>query len=277
MHCPPRDAEREARHRHRLLTRYRHRAWLTEEIDLRLDSHLDGIRISPRHILDLSHGPAGAHLGQRYPAAQLTRVDTTVYGQQPIPAADLTSTDSSALASDTGCADLIYANLTLSRCDDLVAALASCHRASAPGGLFVFSAFGPATLAELRNLDADPDLMPPVQLHDLHDLGDQLLKSGFGDPVMDSEHLTITYPSLRKLLREVRDHDGLRARPGPNSPGMASSIRSLSERYPDRTEDGRYALSVEIVYGHAWRTALRKTADDSSPLAAKTAVLKRFR
>jgi malonyl-CoA O-methyltransferase len=31
----------------------------------------------------------------------------------------------------------------------------------------------------------------------MHDLGDMLVAAGFGDPVMDMEMITLTYPSPR--------------------------------------------------------------------------------
>src|SRR5690625_6024944 len=68
----------------------------------------------------------------------------------------------------------------------------------------MFSAFGPATLRELREAMAQAELpFTGMQFVDMHDYGDQLLQSGFEDPVMDQETITLTYQTAEKLLSEV--------------------------------------------------------------------------
>jgi hypothetical protein len=39
---------------------------------------------------------------------------------------------------------------------------------------------------------------------DMHDIGDQLLQSGFQSPVMEMETLTLTYQSVTDLLRDLK-------------------------------------------------------------------------
>ena len=47
----------------------------------------------------------------------------------------------------------------------------------------------------------DSRAMPFV---DMHDFGDMMVASGFANPVMDAEIITLTYASASELLREVR-------------------------------------------------------------------------
>jgi malonyl-CoA O-methyltransferase len=65
-----------------------------------------------------------------------------------------------------------------------------------PGGLLLFSTFGPDTLKELRAAWRAADGHTHVsRFIDMHDLGDALVRAGLGEPVMDMEHLTLTYPT----------------------------------------------------------------------------------
>ena len=38
----------------------------------------------------------------------------------------------------------------------------------------------------------------------MHDVGDMMVRAGFADPVMDMEYLTLTYPDVRALMRELK-------------------------------------------------------------------------
>jgi malonyl-CoA O-methyltransferase len=58
---------------------------------------------------------------------------------------------------------------------------------------------GPDTLKELARAFAGIDGYTHVsRFLDMHDLGDMLVQSGFADPVMDMEMLTVTYASPRR-------------------------------------------------------------------------------
>jgi malonyl-CoA O-methyltransferase len=57
-----------------------------------------------------------------------------------------------------------------------------------PGGLLIFSTFGPDTLKELRAAFVSADAHVHVNTFgDMHDLGDALVGAGFADPVMEME------------------------------------------------------------------------------------------
>jgi malonyl-CoA O-methyltransferase len=98
-----------------------------------------------------------------------------------------------------------------------------------------------------------------VEFTDMHDIGDALVQAGFADPVMDQEHLTLTWESPRALLEE------LHMLGGNTHPGRYAGLRS--PRWRGRLEHaitqrlaaagGRLALTFEIVYGHAFNPAPR--------------------
>lgn len=97
---------------------------------------------------------------------------------------------------------------------------------------------------------------------DMHDLGDLLVGAGFADPVMDMEMLTLTYEDVASLVRDLRNsgqQNALATRPrGLTTP---RTWRRMLEAYETERRDGRLPVTVEVVYGHAWKAAPRKVTD----------------
>jgi malonyl-CoA O-methyltransferase len=90
--------------------------------------------------------------------------------------------------------DLVFSNATLQWCNDLDRTFAELLRVLRPGGLLMFTTFGPDTLRELRAAWAVADGFTHVSpFLDMHDIGDALVRARFADPVMDAERLTLTY------------------------------------------------------------------------------------
>lgn len=168
-----------------------------------------------------------------------------------------------ALESDVrgwaGRAGLLWANMVLHHADDVPALLGRWHQALQPQGLLLFSTFGPDTARELAALYGRLGWGAPAWPHsDMHDLGDALVQAGFADPVMDMEHVTLTWPDARAMLEELR---GLG---GNVHPGRFAGLRTARwrerlihacESGECRRSDGRVGLTFEIVYGHAVRGA----------------------
>jgi malonyl-CoA O-methyltransferase len=74
-----------------------------------------------------------------------------------------------------------------------------------PGGLLLFSTFGPDTLSELRAAWAAADDRSHVSLFpDMHELGNGLMHAGLAEPVLDVEHLRLHYADARALMRELK-------------------------------------------------------------------------
>jgi malonyl-CoA O-methyltransferase len=93
----------------------------------------------------------------------------------------------------------------------------------------------------------------------MHDFGDLLIEKGFADPVMDQEVLTLTYETPEKLLQDVKRLGGNPAmgrRAGLTSRHWRQ--RLLQALAQQRQPDGRLHLTVEVAYGHAWRSATRR-------------------
>ena len=137
------------------------------------------------------------------------------------------------------------------------------RRVLAPGGLLMFSTFGPDTLKELRGAYAGTDRYTHVnRFIDMHDLGDMLVHAGFADPVMDMETMTLTYADVRALMRDLKaigaHHMSAGRRPGMSPRAVLAAVES---NYESRRYDGRLPATFEVVYGHAWVPQPRTTAD----------------
>lgn len=156
--------------------------------------------------------------------------------------------------------DLVWSNLALHWHPRPHDVLREWSRVLRPGGVVFFSCFGPSTLQEVREAISLAGLRTETpHFVDMHDFGDQLVERGFGDPVMDQEIITLTYRSADKLLQD------LRALGGNPAVGRKSTLASrawkqrlLEALDAKRHSDGTIHLSVEVAYGHAWKTAVQR-------------------
>ena len=173
-------------------------------------------------------------------------------------------------APQPGQAQMLWANMALHETHDPVALLRQWHELLAVDGFVMFSCLGPDTLKELHALYAEQGWLPPSHAFtDMHDWGDMLVQAGFAEPVMDMERLTLTYDSPEKLLAELRGlgrnlHQarfaGLHGRRWHSQ--LLRSLESLR-----RSSDGRLALTVEVIYGHALKPLPRAKIAPQSTLS----------
>ncbi len=131
------------------------------------------------------------------------------------------------------------------------------------------SALGPDTARELRALYARRGWgLPTIDFIDMHDLGDELVKAGFADPVMDMERIRLTWASPEAMLAELRTWGGNVATGrfgGCRSRAWQQAwLQAVGEELRDA--DGRVGLTIEVIYGHALKPEPR------APLQAETRV-----
>jgi malonyl-CoA O-methyltransferase len=182
--------------------------------------------------------------------------------------------DAEGLPLADGAVDLIVSNLTLQWCNDLAGTFAECLRVLRPGGLLMFSTFGPDTLVELRAAWAAVDGYSHVsRFVDMHDIGDLLVGTRFAEPVMDCERLTVTYAAVDDLMRDLKTlgaHNVTAGRArGLTGRRRLDAMRAAYERF---RADGRLPATYEVVYGHAWAPMQRQVEDGVTavPLSAIT-------
>ena len=253
--------------------------FFAREIDRRMQERLDYVRVEPKRVLDLgcSRGASLSALAARYPAAQQVALDLVpemLTGLRParpawqrwigVGAASSAMplvADAAHLPLLSRSTDLIWSNLLLHWLNDPLPALAEAHRVLDVGGLLMFSTLGPDTLKELRSVFAD-GYAHTQRFIDMHDLGDMLVGCGFADPVMDMEVVKLTYDSFDDLLRELQSAGSscaMKAR-RHGLTGRAAWAKARAA-YEALREHGKLPASFEVVYGHAWKVAPKKTAD----------------
>ena len=237
--------------------------WLHGESAQRMAERLAVIKQPPQRVIDWS-GPAGGApqvLTQACPGARIHRlwpegvaIGPAAWWQRLLPSRHVAAV--SAAEVPDGAFDMVWSvmNLHWSARPELL--MQAWRRALATDGFLMFNTLGPGTLAGLRDLYRAAGWGSPMAaLVDMHDLGDMLVHSGFADPVMDQETVTLTWASPEAMLAELRSLGG-NADPcrlaGCRTPRWRARLHAaLTERADGQ---GRIAMDFELVYGHAFRT-----------------------
>jgi malonyl-CoA O-methyltransferase len=251
-------------------------AILQREVGGRMLARLDYIRHAPDAILDAGSGTGAAlaPLAGRYPHAALYALDVALamLRQMHTPwwlracgrrRARAVCADFEQLPIRDRALGMVWSNLALQWIREPARAFAEVFRVLEPGGLFMFSTFGPDTLKELREAFRGTDRYSHVnRFVDMHDLGDLLVRAGFADPVMDMECLTLTYTDVRALMRDLKAIGAQTVTAGRRAGVMTRAMLETVERnYEVLRRDGRLPATFEVVYGHGWKPQPRKTAD----------------
>lgn len=235
-------------------------------------ARLDLVKIAPQRVADIgcATGDGIRELQRRYAKALPLAVDYALpmlralrsrtprlqrlTGRGP----RLVNADVRALPLAANSLGLVWSNLMLQWLDDPLPALRELHRVIEVGGLLCFATLGPDTLKELREAGARVGAGDTARRFlDMHDLGDMLIAAGFGDPVMDMEMITLSYPTPRAFLVDQRHlgvRDALLGRQGWRD------WRRLLDAWSQDAER-RLPATFEIVYGHAWKPEPRQLAD----------------
>jgi len=277
MDAPPSLSKHRSRlHFERAARTYDSAAVLQREVATRLLERLELIRLRPQAILDAGSGTGqlARSLAARYPQARVIALDSALgMLRQTRTGSTLWSRlarilfrnvgrergvlrvcgDFEHLPLHAGSVDMVCSNLALEWSETPEQALREMLRVLARGGLLMFTTLGPDTLKELRA--AHPE--PASGVHrflDMHDLGDMLVHTGYADPVMDMQQITLTYPDFAALARELRTSGcasaAVPARQGLRGRGFR---RSLERGYEAARREGRLPATFEIVYGQAWK------------------------
>jgi malonyl-CoA O-methyltransferase len=243
-------------------------AVLQHEVCRRMLARLAYIKQRPAAILDAGSGTGNvaAALQARYPQAALYALDIALamvrrararvswwrrlLGRGVLPVCG----DIERMPLRDGAVGMVWCNLALQWVYDPPRAFAEFRRVLAPGGLLMFSTFGPDTLKELRTAYQGIDRYTHVnRFIDMHDLGDMLVHGGFADPVMDMEYVTLTYSDVPALMRDLKAFGAHHVTAG-RRPGMTAraTLAAVERNYEALRRDGRLPATFEVIYGHAW-------------------------
>jgi malonyl-CoA O-methyltransferase len=258
---------------------YAKHAVLQRTVAERLVERLDLVSISPKVIVDAGSGPGGAarQLAKRYKGAQVLQFDLSLnmlsqsrsrdprfFSKQQYVCGDI---ENSPLMTNS--AELVYSSLMLQWCNDLDAAFTQIKSTLTKQGLFLFATLGPDTLRELRSSWAEVDDDVHVNTFiDMHDIGDALVRAGFVEPVMDVEHITLTYEDCFSLMKDLKtlgaNNADIERHKGLTGKNRMNQMMAAYEKF---RSEGRLPASYEVVYGHAW-TPLQETTSDKLGIEA---------
>lgn len=248
----------------RAATHYERSAWLQRRVRAELLDRLQFFSLAPQRVLDLGAGTcqSALELHRRFPKAQVIALDLAegMLREAPRPRwpwqprLALVCADAQQLPLTTHCVDLIYSNLMLQWCDQPDVAFAELARVLKPGGLMLFSTFGPDTLKELRGAWCSVDSHDHVsRFLDMPQLGDALARAGFAEPVLDVEHHQAHYPDVRALMRELKQL-GARNAMSKRTRGLTGRTRfaAMLATYEQLRTKAGLPATFEVIAGAAF-------------------------
>jgi malonyl-CoA O-methyltransferase len=215
--------------------------WLSLEIANRMMDKLTVVKLEAEHIFHSGSVQLGL-MHKRFPKArhycsnaklEHSSIQRLLLQLLKRPSVQFHSTDA---LRPQHLMDLVWSNLELQHHPQPELLVQSWERLLKPESLLMFAYLGPDTGKELRLMGGASE--PIAGAWDMHDVGDALLKSGFAEPVMDMEYITLEYEHLDLLLKDAMEL-GLVDEKG------SDLIKANPELAPLK-------MTLEVVYGHAW-------------------------
>ena len=235
---------------------YNDNAFLQNEIANRLAEKLKVISIKPQTIIDLGSGTGflSEKTAKIFPNSILVCVD---FAQQSL----LENSQNLKVCANayelpfaSNSVDFIVSNLMMQWCPDLTTLFNECFRILKPQGLFLFTTFGPDTLKELKRSWSVVDSSAHVNnFIDMHDIGDQMLQSGFQSPIMEMENITLTYEKVVDLMHDLKAIGAQNVANRSKALTGKTKFKKMIEMYENYREDGKLPATYEVIYGHAWK------------------------
>jgi len=242
--------------------------FLHDEIRGRLLDRLTAIKIEPRRILDLGAGTGAATplLSARYDTADIVSLDSSagMLAQGPDTQQRICA-DAMAMPLKNASTDLIVSNLMLHHCPDPVTVLSEARRVLTDNGVLLLTTLGRSSLLELGRAWATADNYSHIApCFDIQELGNLLAASGFTEPVLDSQTLTITYDNLDRLMRDLRTAGSTNATPDRNRGLTARATwQRLAAAYAQlRNQDGKLPVTIEVLFCITWAGSRPRTGGE---------------
>ena len=232
------------------------------EIGKRLCQRFEYYKLMPSRVLDLGSGPGvfTHQLKSRFPKAHVVALDISHPMLKQIkrrlrrPISKIAGSINLLPFRDKSF-DVIFANQVIHWASSFEVLFKEIHRVLKPSGVFVFSTLGPDTFKELATAWDGVDKHQHIyHFEDMHLLGDALLRSRFLEPVVDMEYLTVRYPNVKALARDLKaqgvNYAGTAIRKGLLTPRLWRKFELAYEAFRD--SDKLLPLTYEVIYGQAW-------------------------
>lgn len=250
---------------------YEEAAKVQQEIGQRLFERLEYLKISPKYILDLGCGTGAfsRQLRSMFPKALVIGLDLAhemllqaknkqgFRRRWPLVNADMTQ-----LPFPSGLFDLVFANQVVHWCNPMSDVFRELNRVMNANACLMFTTLGPDTFKELKQAWAGANDFAHVnEFIDMHDVGDYLMSEHFLEPVVDMELLAVHYDTLPQLVRSLKNQ-GVKNIHAQRNQGLTGrhAWKQFEINYSAmQTQLGKYPLTYEVVYGHAWKGAQQKT------------------
>jgi len=263
-------------------------AALQERVRNELVARLVELKIEPARILDLGAGTGHASraLKRRYPKSLTVAADIAPGMLMRAKAQsrwlrrfERVRADAYTLPFRDGAFDVVFSSLMLQWCDDLDGVFAEIARVLKPGGVLLFSTFGPGTLAELRDAWGASDAPGNHVNHffDPHALGSALMHAGLSEPVLDVDRTVIGYPDVLTLMRELKAIGAHNVTAG-RARGLTGRKRlaAMMQAYETLRREGNLPATYEIIHAICWG-AERRVQEPRESFIAPAAIRRRER
>jgi malonyl-CoA O-methyltransferase len=259
--------------------------WLHEEVGARMADRLGWLQQPPRSWLDwnpaLGGWKAAGLVAERYQKSEFF-VPSPLYLKETF-ASDFAGSlwqkfrkslqgrgHAKVISGDVK-VELIWANMLLHAAVQPREFMRNWFNHLKVNGFLMFSGLGPDSLREVRQVYRQLNWAEPAHgFTDMHDWGDMLVSTGFADPVMDTEQLVLTYSSAQHLLDDLRTFGrnlSAERRQMTCSRSWHNQLLQGMERHMPRDADGRLQLTLEVVYGHAFKGVPRHKVSPETRLS----------
>ncbi len=150
--------------------------------------------------------------------------------------------------------DIVFSNFALQWCTNIDAVFTGFKRVLKPGGLILFSSFGPKTLQELRAAWEQIDDYSHVNSFlSKSNLNLGMISAGLSGGTIQSELLTICYPSVLDLMRELKGIGANNMTENrPRSLMGKNKFNRMTAAYEKLMSDKSVYTSFEILLGKAY-------------------------
>jgi len=191
--------------------------YIKEEVGFRLSDRVFDVKRQFKNAIDLGCGRG--YVSRHIMADSVEKLTLCDLSPTSLSAAETTpgvnahkqEIDEEHFSSEAGSVDLVISNLSLHWVNDLPKLFKSINDALMPDGVFMASFFGGETLYELRGAlqlaeqerrgGISPHISPFVQIRDV---GTLLNRAGFTMLTIDTDEMTVGYPSMFDLLWDLK-------------------------------------------------------------------------